>query len=445
MLGPSVTAPSRSAERAIYDWRLGTSQVDDFLRVFCIGLSLPPSRVGAALGSYDLDAARADGLVEADGDLVRSTLLIKSYGGRLIAADRSDYGADRDHVIGVNPTAMTLAGLTVRGSMGSVLDVGTGGGVQALLASVDATHVTGIDINRHAVDIARFNGRMNGVDNVTWLEGDRFAPIAGQRFDRVVSNPPYVISPDNVFVYRDGGMTGDGMSESVVRDAAGHLAEGGFATVLCNWMQQPDEPWYAQVHRWVAESGCDALVIRFSSTVPLAYAMRWNGHLANFDEPVERWVRYYEEAGVEALGDGGVILRRRTGGNWFRTIDVEDSRVGRCSEQLVALFNGVDTAERADDELLKLKFAVPPGVQLVETTEPASQERSARLVQAGGFGLDAELDAPSLHLIRACRGDTPLAAVLDDVATEFGIERADAVGIGLSVVRRMLGIGFLTA
>ena len=225
------------------------------------------------------------------------------------------------------------------------------------------------------------------------------------------------------------------------RGAAAHLVDGGYATVLCNWAQRLDEPWHARVQGWVAHSGCDALVVRFSSTVPPAYALTWNGHLEEFDDVVERWVRYFAELGIEAIGDGGVILRKRRGDNWFRTLDVPDVRVGRCSEQLLELFAGVDAALDADEAMLRRPFVLSGDMQIVETTVPASGERTARLERPGGLGLVAGLDAPSLHLIRGCRPDLALAELLDDVAHTFGINRAEAVDIGLSVSGGCWGLG----
>src|SRR5215211_565792 len=85
---------------------------------------------------------------------------------------------------------------TVRPGM-SVLDVCTGSGVLAVAAArAGAGAVTAVDVSRRAVATVRINARLNGV-RVRALRGDLFAPVAGERFDVIVSNPPYLPSEDD--------------------------------------------------------------------------------------------------------------------------------------------------------------------------------------------------------------------------------------------------------
>jgi release factor glutamine methyltransferase len=70
--------------------------------------------------------------------------------------------------------------------------MGTGSGVGAVFAAEHTSCVVAVDINPHAVRCARINALLNGVDDrVDVREGDLFAPVAGERFDLVLFNPPY--------------------------------------------------------------------------------------------------------------------------------------------------------------------------------------------------------------------------------------------------------------
>jgi release factor glutamine methyltransferase len=83
-------------------------------------------------------------------------------------------------------------------SMGlRIVDVGTGSGAiaVALAHKLPQAAVTGIDLSGAALAVARENARRNGV-SIRFLEGDLLAPVAGEQFDLVVSNPPYVPQGD---------------------------------------------------------------------------------------------------------------------------------------------------------------------------------------------------------------------------------------------------------
>jgi release factor glutamine methyltransferase len=81
-----------------------------------------------------------------------------------------------------------------RASGATVLDVGTGCGALAVAAAqAGAARVTAVDISLRAVLAARTNAALNGV-SLRALHGDLFAPVSGERFDVVLTNPPYVPS-----------------------------------------------------------------------------------------------------------------------------------------------------------------------------------------------------------------------------------------------------------
>jgi methylase of polypeptide subunit release factors len=77
----------------------------------------------------------------------------------------------REPVVGVGQASLTLADLTVRRPGVDVLDVATGGGVQALLAARHARMVTGTDVNRQALRIAAFGAALNDMHHLVWREG----------------------------------------------------------------------------------------------------------------------------------------------------------------------------------------------------------------------------------------------------------------------------------
>jgi methylase of polypeptide subunit release factors len=129
----------------------------------------------------------------------------------------------------------------VRRPVRSALDVGTGCGVQALLAARHAARVVGVDLNPRALVLGELGARLNRVANVTWRAGSLFEPVRAERFDLIVANPPFVISPEEGSLYRDSPAPADEISQRVVSEAGHLLEEGGFAHILCNWVRAAGE------------------------------------------------------------------------------------------------------------------------------------------------------------------------------------------------------------
>lgn len=91
--------------------------------------------------------------------------------------------------------AAALERLPDRDSEARILDVGTGSGAVALAIAVERprAHLVGTDISQAALEIASENAAVHGVgDRIRWERGSLYEPVAGQRFDLIVSNPPYV-------------------------------------------------------------------------------------------------------------------------------------------------------------------------------------------------------------------------------------------------------------
>ena len=112
-----------------------------------------------------------------------------------------------------------------------VLDLCTGSGVVAIAAARGgAGRVTAVDVSRRAVLAMRANARLNGV-RVRALRGDLFGPVAGERFDLITSNPPYLPGggPPRRGASRawEGGAGGRAFIDRIVAGAPRHLRPGG--------------------------------------------------------------------------------------------------------------------------------------------------------------------------------------------------------------------------
>jgi release factor glutamine methyltransferase len=118
-----------------------------------------------------------------------------------------------------------------------VLDVCTGSGLLAIAAALDGAHATAVDISRRAVWCAALNARLNGV-RVRALRGDLLAPVRGERFDAIVSNPPYLPADDDALPTRgplrawEAGRDGRAFLDRLCAQASAHLLPGGVLLVV---------------------------------------------------------------------------------------------------------------------------------------------------------------------------------------------------------------------
>jgi methylase of polypeptide subunit release factors len=447
-LGSKLVPEHSRMDRPLYLRRLARpTPLHVLIRLFGLFDAASEDDARRAFAPLALEEVLATGVVSRAPDGIRASVGLSSFEGLLVAHDRyegSEPHLARDHVLGVNPATTSLADLTVRLPVESALDVGCGGGVQALLAARHARQVVGVDVNPRALSLARFNARLNGVENVEWLEGDLFAPVAGRRFDLVVSNPPYVISPESTYTFRDAGRRGDALSAEVVRSAADHLQEGGFATILCNWALAEGEDPMAPPRRWVEGKGCDAWFVDRGRQDALGYAAVWNRgrDAASYSEALERWTAHYEREGIAAVGLGAVVLRRRSGAaNWTRT-DVPGATRGSAHEHVLRIFAAQDLlAGDGNGAFLAHRFRPAPDHRVVQLLVPANggYAGSSLLRLEGGLAFEGGMDQHGFQLLRGCDGERPLHDVVEEVCRGGGVERASVV----EVARQLVSLGFL--
>lgn len=119
-----------------------------------------------------------------------------------------------------------------------VLDLCTGSGLLALTAALRGVEdVTAIDVSRRAAATVRINARLNGV-RVRVRRGSLFEPVGGERFDAIVSNPPYVPGPRDGLPARgrerawDAGRDGRALLDRLCAEAPAHLRPGGRLLVV---------------------------------------------------------------------------------------------------------------------------------------------------------------------------------------------------------------------
>jgi SAM-dependent methyltransferase len=453
-LGAEIGPAPLRKDLPLYLRRLAApTPLNSAIKLFSLGQWLSEEDAGAAVAPIPVAALEAAGLLERGPRGVRARVQLAVHRDLLLAHDGYDPrkpGLEPDHVLGSNAPALTLDSMTVRKRVRRTLDLGCGGGVQSLLAARHSAQVVAVDKNPRAINFARWNARLNGVSNVECREGDLFAPVTGERFDLIVCNPPYVISPESRYIFQDSGRPGDAMCEEVVRRVPDYLEHGGYATILCNWALREGEDWQVPLRRWVESRGADAWLLLSDTQDPLTYAAVWNRARdpSEYGDAIDRWLEYYREAGIRSIAMGAVVLRRRARGRtWIRadslTRDPEDS----CSEHILRAFAAQDhlAGIGSDTELLENAYRLVDDHSVEQTLRLRDGRyaiESAHIQLSDGFRFRGAVDAYALHILQRCDGRRPLAEIVGEMA-RGGAERGRLAQVVAEAARRLVALGFL--
>lgn len=393
------------------------------VQLFDLGEPVGGKAAMAVFGSEMLGLMRI-GLLEALGnDLVRSAVKLDANEHGWFAYDHpAALAAGRtDYVMGEGNSSRMLAALATGRKGEHLLDLGAGAGWGALRIAEKGCTVTAADLSERALGFARFNAKLAGINGIELVQGDRFEPLAGRKFQAIASNPPFVISPQNTFVFRDGGVKGDGFCESLVKLFPEYLEEGGIAVMIFNWYDHDREEWDRRPLEWAQGRGCDVWLFRTERHLPADYAFRWlresgRGKMPPKEE-LDAWIRYYAELRAEGINLGFLAMRKRSGArNWTRS----DSRgevkiVATAGEEVRRIFDNQTWLEESpvakdDAAILASRFGVPDGLR-AETEmslEKGWAMRTIRLRSSGQLSYDGQVDEFILRLLEVCRrGGTP--------------------------------------
>lgn len=435
------------------------------VRLFVLARPVAPRRLDAALprtgsaGLVELGLARPG----TDGDLL-ATCDLRPYGDERhtwwIVSDLGEAATDgplpTGHVLGVGGASTTLASWTPRPQVGRALDLGTGSGVQALHLSTHAESVVATDLSQRALAFARFTAALDGVD-LDLRAGSLLEPVAGERFDLVVSNPPFVITPQAagvpVYEYRDGGAAGDALVAGLVRGLGDHLRPGGTAQLLANWELGADEDWRDRVGGWVRGTGLDVWVVQREEQDVTQYAETWvrdGGHRSGtpaFEELYAAWLADFAARGVERVGFGVVTLQRPATERepWLDLVDV---RTPVAAPMGPTVLRGLEArtwlAEHTDEELLDVPWQVADDVTEERVGRPgATDPQVIQLRQGGGLRRVVRLDTLAAGFVGACDGELTARQLCAGLAVLTGAAVEEVQAGVLTVLRDLVRDGLL--
>ena len=401
-----------------------------------------------------------------------------------------------DHVLGIGRAGLTLAALTPRKPVETALDLGVGCGIQTLYLLRHVRQVVATDISTRALEFTAFNVALAGVDSarVQLRQGNLLEPVAGQRFDLIVSNPPFVITPPSVrqaglplMEYRDAGGP---ILPALVRGLEDHLNPDGVAVMLGNWEHREGTSWRTSVNQWIGKS-LDAWIIQREVQDPVEYAAMWlrDGGLTPersgvaFENALAAWQEDFDSRQVSGVGMGYLVFHApsvaATGGlggaalegqavsegqaspeepasdaaalgavvePWRVLEEVPTSGQGALGEHVAQVIAAHEALRGLDDaQVAALKLRTASGLSKEEALTPTPVPTAPVIRQAEGFGRVIAVGMPEVALLSASdEGLLTVAQIAAAVASLTSEDPAAVLADMVAATRTFAHAGMVT-
>ncbi|MGV9797236.1 DUF7782 domain-containing protein [Mycobacterium sp. NPDC003449] len=430
------------------------------VRLFLLGADEPPEHVELAFPSTPPEALVASGVLERDGHVLRAALDIRPHsdGARdfLVVSDQDSAvrgGPVRhDHVLGIGGASVSLARAVVRTPVRRALDLGTGCGIQALHLDAHCTDIVATDTNPRALALAAATARLNGM---SWdlRCGSLFEPVAGERFDLIVSNPPFVVGSGALdYLYRDSGVAGDVLCESIIEQIGAHMAPGGTAHIMANWIVRNGDDWRERVGGWLSGTGLHAWVVQRELADPVGYVSMWLADAGETPQQAARrggdWLDWFAEHDIAGIGMGLISLRVPGDGESPEQILEEITGADELvtGPEVEAFFaRRAYLRDTSDHALLAARLSTAPVFLEVQSLPGPGgwQSVGAAVRRPGGPGAVLGVDEVMRALLAGCRGEVPLGALVDLLAAHHDVDADALAEAALPEVRDAIGRGIL--
>ena len=396
-----------------------------------------------------------------------------------------------DHVLGIGRAGLTLAALTPRKPVETALDLGVGCGIQTLYLLRHVRQVVATDISARALEFTAFNVALAGVDSarVQLRQGNLLEPVAGQRFDLIVSNPPFVITPPSVrqaglplMEYRDAGGP---ILPALVRGLEDHLNPDGVAVMLGNWEHREGTSWRTSVNQWIGKS-LDAWIIQREVQDPVEYAAMWlrDGGLTPersgvaFENALAAWQEDFDSRQVSGVGMGYLVFHAPVAAGapsglggaalegqaapeepasdaaapgavvepWRVLEEVPTSGQGALGEHVAQVIAAHEALRGLDDaQVAALKLRTASGLSKEEALTPTPVPTAPVIRQAEGFGRVIAVGMPEVALLSASdEGLLTVAQIAAAVASLTSEDPAAVLADMVAATRTFAHAGMVT-
>ncbi|MEN9693478.1 MAG: Release factor glutamine methyltransferase, partial [Actinomycetota bacterium] len=326
-------------------------------------------------------------------------------------------------VLGPGGATRTLLNLIPNRHFETIWDLGCGSGAIAIALSNRANKVIATDISQRAIDFSRKSAEANSINNIEFRLGSLFEPVNNEKFDLVVSNPPFVIGDVTNLEHRESPFDADGLTANLLREIPNHLNENGIAIFLTAWLETKNETWEERISEMVP-ANINAWIGMRELQTPEEYINTWLED-AKLDSTLSsEWKSKLESWNTEHIAFGFVVLQKVMSGlPWQDINDVRDARRLPTGDEVAALI----TAATAANSLTAL--------EIMESKFTATRSQAWR----GNVALDGVLSGIRENLGEGMGFDE----AVETLAQSLNLDSEDLRVYGLAGVKTLVAMGLL--
>lgn len=354
-------------DRLYHLYRNDPQPASVILQLFTTRQPFPQQTLSDALSPALFDFAVESGLLLPEEDGFASPFQLQLVNHLYLLVDYSS--PSTQSIMAMGPTTQILSRASYpQQPIGSLLDMGCGCGILALLLAPQASRVVGVDINPRAVAISRINAALNGITHAEFFESDLFSSLAGQSFDLIVSQPPFVprLAGEEPILYLHGGERGDEVSSRLLQELPAYLNPDAAAFVLSDFGASESKPFSQQLPR---TPGFHTSVFVSDNLVTLerhSVSYLHKGKFLSGDklwEETERSIAQLRSMGVDHLRQALVVVRA-AGQSGLSGYSLSTEKWNLMQRALIdQLFWLIPLCEGPPEALLPLRLRVTQGTR----------------------------------------------------------------------------------
>jgi len=321
-----------------------------------------------------------------------------------------------DHVYQLGTDSYVLARVTPRKPSRRALDLCTGSGVQALLSAGHHQEVVGVDLNPRALEFARYNSFLNRLDDrCSFVRGDLYEPVQGERFDLITANPPFVPTPEReISLHRGVGETGEEIPRRIVAGLPDFLEPGGTLSMVLDYPMIQGSSYLGRLCQWIsgAESEVAGVVPGWGVAVVHFLTESCSDYIRNhvdgsvgqdYYRVAREYLESYQRLGIQSMGFANVFIRRlpanHPGYAVMRSMPIPIAKISDVIEQWLSHLQMIHDPDWVPQRPMRLA----PRVKDFWVGQLGGTVRFEFVDESWSLGLEA--DASTLELVRLIKNE----------------------------------------